>query len=401
MNRFLRFLVALPLLLVLACHHDPSPMADPNSGPIPPKAIRIYAQPGSWVALQDGDGAWKALPKNQAVHTVDISDAKGRYGVALIGDFAAQATCHLATRSEQPEIDFRWQPPTNRTVTATLTGAPSNDTGMFYATVGTVPGDLLNGSAVITTFDEGKCDLAIAHAGTQPWDLPDAVVFKRDIPASQGSVVVDWANRVPTVRASLTVSAPAGLIPMGGVSLITANRLSWWCSGRSYITGTTNGELAFALPSSGMLPTDAIRAEVFAQDGTYYVSRTAIITGSTPFRLPALHDPAPPVVISSTAPVALRFNDLRAAYTIPGDPSSAPAFRNRIYVETDDPNGPRYTVLVSGGWLDEKTTMELPALSALAPALKLPVTPLYIRQGLTGTAGTTTAFTERGFTVTP
>ena len=76
------------LLLLSACSDSTSP---PTSATVTLEvydtSYRPVATSADWAAFQDGDKAWAVLaPSATGIYTATVTDAKGRYGFALVAD---------------------------------------------------------------------------------------------------------------------------------------------------------------------------------------------------------------------------------------------------------------------------------------------------------------------------
>lgn len=182
----------------------------------------------AFVAFQDGDGPWRALPADAG--TWREATTTGRYGFAVL--CGPSLTVSLATTAEQLQVDNACAPDEAFDVTAHLVGWDGGSAHLATLGAGT---QATTTGRLSLRIEPGPRDFVASLHASDGGGLPEWVAFLRDVTPDAGAdVALDFAaHGGPTQAWPATVSgadppAPATVHSAVWTQLGTQARLSSW-----------------------------------------------------------------------------------------------------------------------------------------------------------------------------
>ena len=287
----------------------------------------------AWIAFQDGDGAWTAISGSAGLHQVPITDAAGRWGVAVVCSGVALVT--QATLTESSAFDFACtEPETGATDQLTISfAAPATCAITAFGNVGTQG----CGAPGVITVPTGAHDLVGFSLATAGGGAPLRAYAARDLDV--GGQTVDFNSTMFSAAAD-----PVAINTAGGPTLAQVHTES---TTLIYGTTVTSGVIG-ALPDAIRRPRDIHVVTTLAgpSAAVHHYFRHAVDIDDT--ALPA----APPPEITSIS-----------AASVSWKPYLGSGFATAL--------GP-WKMAVSAGWLAGKSQHDLPSGALCAAGCPVP-----------------------------
>lgn len=326
------------------------------------------AAPVSWVAVQDGADAWRPL----VGASFDVSDGKGRYGVAwicpgdnwvtpippMVGVVHAILSEATSITAFCPTVTTYLYPPPH-SISGTMSNIPAGGFAMVGVTdpYGSAywPSVYSPGGPYSFSLQEPGVYALLAFTKDAS-SSPDRMVMRRGVAVS-GDVTgedIDFSTGVPFSMASVTASSV-----FGGNPYVTA-----------YLTLADGG--AFVLPEERSGPSvsfPTLPTSLREPDDCY--EAMAGSSGLTDFQVGvvAVEDPSPGVSVQLPAPMpsGVRVVPSGAAATVTWPPVTLSGVDGTsVFVAWAIATTSNWVALVSKGWLGTSSAYTYPDLSAVS-----------------------------------
>ena len=307
----------------------------------------------TWVGVQDGNGGWTAMTSSgTGQYSANITDANGRYGVAIIYDDGGEAYVRIiqGTLAEMPAIvyplpgvDAEWA----QTVTVS---------GNLYHSFGSSYGLISIGKASSGTGTQQYNYFLTAEAGN-PLDV---VGMQTDYQYNPTNIYLDRAfnGAGPTASLNIFFNGEGTFAP----DHYTINFPGGWeWQNSTSVLFTTHGTKAMmgenaVLPADQRDPADLylLQADAGQSHGNWMIYNTAF-TNPADVTIPTPPDFAvPTITLDATMPY------IRPTITL--TPVAA-ADAYTFYFDQNSPNDVVWDVTVTPGWLGTNDTYTLPDLA--------------------------------------
>ncbi len=338
--------------------------------------VRIRGNAPTFVAFQDGDGAWQAVPVSGTEYRLTVNDPARRYGIVMVheqtmvgGPPIAFVYVLHATIEELPEVEYVPEAP-EQTGQVAVTGTVQGITAPEYA-------EIAMGSGRGTAFayfgysyslyvSPGTYDLCASRFSGTHGGSADKLFIRRDVTvAGDATIDIDFnsADAFALQNKRLTVQGMTG-DGMVVVNLLT-NRGSMASLQKLYQVTTTDIDMA-TVPTDKLQGNDIHQLMVTGFEGGTYreVIRYFKSVDSLTVTLP------PPLGTVSVRQVAIT-PYLRLQMQWEAYPGAQGYFTNisssipRSRARGRTPEGSSWNIALSIGWLGAQTSYTIPDLSSV------------------------------------
>jgi len=277
----LRFGVAAAgLTFLLACGGGNDPMSPAGkSGPVT-VTLPDSVSP-SWMAYQDGDGAWKTLTGSHGTYTFQVTSEDGRYGVAVglanplnNGTTEYVAQVFQASRTEMKSLTYGGPSTHPATVSGTVTGIPA---GEYTSAHLKLNGGMVSGGAFTIATDTGINDVFVKSGPS--FDSPTRYYLQRGVNIAGDTTLatIDLASSGATpAQAPMAVTGLNGAT--GTFYLLYLSPNGTWPS-LNY--GNTAGSVTGYVLPAGMRASGDLYY-LGAQEGTRFGYKVTNLSEATP-----------------------------------------------------------------------------------------------------------------------